>query len=237
MHNAKEIKESLIEIGNEEKAKNLRWFFKTGKGQYGEGDLFLGITVPENRMIAKHYMDTPLEELELLIADPYHEVRFCALLILVEQFKKQKAQRERIVEFYLSQTQYINNWDLVDLSCPAILGNYLLDKERSLLDRLIHSNLLWEQRIAIVTNWTLIRKGELDDIFRLAEVVLNHPHDLMQKATGWMLREAGKKDKERLCHFLGKYHTTMPRTTLRYAIEKLDAGERAYYMQKTKKEA
>jgi 3-methyladenine DNA glycosylase AlkD len=237
MHNAKEIKESLIEIGNEEKAKNLRWFFKTGKGQYGEGDLFLGITVPENRMIAKHYMDTPLEELELLIADPYHEVRFCALLILVEQFKKQKAQRERIVEFYLSHTQYINNWDLVDLSCPAILGNYLLDKERSLLDRLIHSNLLWEQRIAIVTNWTLIRKGELDDIFRLAEVVLNHPHDLMQKATGWMLREAGKKDKERLCHFLGKYHTTMPRTTLRYAIEKLDAGERAYYMQKTKKEA
>lgn len=237
MHNAKEIKESLIEIGNEEKAKNLRWFFKTGKGQYGEGDLFLGITVPENRMIAKHYMDTPLEELEILIADPYHEVRFCALLILVEQFKKQKAQRERIVEFYLSHTQYINNWDLVDLSCPAILGNYLLDKERSLLDRLIHSNLLWEQRIAIVTNWTLIRKGELDDIFRLAEVVLNHPHDLMQKATGWMLREAGKKDKERLCHFLGKYHTTMPRTTLRYAIEKLDAGERAYYMQKTKKEA
>lgn len=237
MHNAKEIKESLIEIGNEEKAKNLRWFFKTGKGQYGEGDLFLGITVRENRMIAKHYMDTPLEELELLIADPYHEVRFCALLILVEQFKKQKAQRERIVEFYLSHTQYINNWDLVDLSCPAILGNYLLDKERSLLDRLIHSNLLWEQRIAIVTNWTLIRKGELDDIFRLAEVVLNHPHDLMQKATGWMLREAGKKDKERLCHFLGKYHTTMPRTTLRYAIEKLDAGERAYYMQKTKKEA
>ncbi|MDD2525188.1 MAG: DNA alkylation repair protein [Bacteroidales bacterium] len=237
MHNAKEIKESLIEIGNEEKAKNLRWFFKTGKGQYGEGDLFLGITVPENRMIAKHYMDTPLEELELLIADPYHEVRFCALLILVEQFKKQKAQREQIVEFYLSHTQYINNWDLVDLSCPAILGNYLLDKERSLLDRLIHSNLLWEQRIAIVTNWTLIRKGELDDIFRLAEVVLNHPHDLMQKATGWMLREAGKKDKERLCHFLGKYHTTMPRTTLRYAIEKLDAGERAYYMQKTKKEA
>ena len=170
MHSAKQIKESLIEIGNEEKAKNLRWFFKTGKGQYGEGDLFLGITVPENRMIAKHYIDTPLEELEILIADPYHEVRFCALLILVEQFKRQKARREQIVEFYLRHTQYINNWDLVDLSCPTILGNYLLDKERALLDQLIPSNLLWEQRIAIVTNWTLIRKGELDDIFRLAEV-------------------------------------------------------------------
>lgn len=236
MHTAKQIKESLIEIGSEEKAKNLSWFFKTGKGQYGEGDLFLGITVPENRMIAKHYINTSLEELNLLISDPYHEVRFCALLILVEQFKKQKENREAIVNFYLSHTQYINNWDLVDLSCPTILGNYLLDKERTLLDQLINSNLLWEQRIAIVTNWTLIRKGELDDIFRLAEVVLYHPHDLMQKATGWMLREAGKKDKERLCDFLEKYHTTMPRTTLRYAIEKFDASERAYYMQKTSKE-
>ncbi|HEY5570686.1 MAG TPA: DNA alkylation repair protein, partial [Bacteroidales bacterium] len=171
-----------------------------------------------------------------LISDPYHEVRFCALLILVEQFKKQKENREEIVNFYINHTQYINNWDLVDLSCPSILGNYLLDKERSLLDQLISSKLLWEQRIAIVTNLTFIRKGELDDIFRLSEVVLYHPHDLMQKATGWMLREAGKKDKERLCDFLEKYHTTMPRTTLRYAIEKFDASERAYYMQKPSKE-
>lgn len=236
MHTAKQIKESLIEIGSEEKAKILSWFFKTGKGQYGEGDLFLGITVPENRMIAKHYINTSLEELNLLISDPYHEVRFCALLILVEQFKKQKENREEIVNFYLNHTQYINNWDLVDLSCPSILGNYLLDKERTLLDQLISSKLLWEQRIAIVTNLTFIRKGELDDIFRLSEVVLYHPHDLMQKATGWMLREAGKKDKERLCDFLEKYHTTMPRTTLRYAIEKFDASERAYYMQKPSKE-
>lgn len=236
MHTAKQIKESLIEIGSEEKAKILSWFFKTGKGQYGEGDLFLGITVPENRMIAKHYINTSLEELNILISDPYHEVRFCALLILVEQFKKQKENREEIVNFYLSHTQYINNWDLVDLSCPSILGHYLLDKERSLLDQLISSKLLWEQRIAIVTNLTFIRKGELDDIFRLSEVVLYHPHDLMQKATGWMLREAGKKDKERLCDFLEKYHTTMPRTSLRYAIEKFDASERAYYMQKPSKE-
>jgi len=236
MHTAKQIKESLIEIGSEEKAKILSWFFKTGKGQYGEGDLFLGITVPENRMIAKHYINTSLEELNILISDPYHEVRFCALLILVEQFKKQKENREEIVNFYINHTQYINNWDLVDLSCPSILGNYLLDKERSLLDQLISSKLLWEQRIAIVTNLTFIRKGELDDIFRLSEVVLYHPHDLMQKATGWMLREAGKKDKERLCDFLEKYHTTMPRTTLRYAIEKFDASERAYYMQKPSKE-
>lgn len=236
MHTAKQIKESLIEIGIEEKAKILSWFFKTGKGQYGEGDLFLGITVPENRMIAKHYINTSLEELNILISDPYHEVRFCALLILVEQFKKQKENREEIVNFYLNHTQYINNWDLVDLSCPLILGNYLLDKERSLLDQLISSKLLWEQRIAIVTTMTFIRKGELDDIFRLSEVALFHPHDLMQKATGWMLREAGKKDKERLCDFLEKYHTTMPRTTLRYAIEKFDASERAYYMQKPSKE-
>jgi len=236
MHTARQIKESLIEIGSEEKAKILSWFFKTGKGQYGEGDLFLGITVPENRMIARHYINTSLDELNILISDPYHEVRFCALLILVEQFKKQKEYREEIVNFYLNHTQYINNWDLVDLSCPSILGNYLLDKERSLLDKLIESKLLWEQRIAIVTTLTLIRKGDLDDIFRLAEVVLYHPHDLMQKATGWMLREAGKKDKERLCDILEKYHTTMPRTTLRYAIEKFDAGERAYYMQKPSKE-
>lgn len=213
----------------------LSRFFKTGPGQYGEGDKFLGIKVPVTRGVVKSlWRQTSFEDLEECVASEYHEIRLAALLTLVEIFshaKKDEVLRKRCVDFYLSHTAYINNWDLVDLSCYPLLGVWLLDKDRTLLYELARDGkTLWEQRIGIVSTMTFIRHGQLEDTFAIARILLSHPHDLIHKAVGWLLREAGKKDKPALEYFLRENIQSMPRTTLRYAIEKYPEEERAVYL-------
>ena len=230
-HNAEIWQNELKKIANEEKAVILRRFFKTGKGEYGEGDVFIGITVPQNREIAKTKFSLPYSAFDTMLESDIHEFRLSALLALVIKFKKQKDKRKEIVDFYLENTHACNNWDLVDLSAPYILGEYLLTNPNpALLDSLSLSSNMWEQRIAIVCTLTLIRHGMFEDTLRLAERYLPHPHPLIHKATGWMLREIGKKNIDVLRSFLDKFTPQMPRTALRYAIEKMDSVERTHYM-------
>lgn len=236
-----------------EQAVNLSRFFKTGKGQYGEGDKFLGIKVPVTREVVKQcWKETSFDDLEACIQSEYHEIRLAALLTLVQIFKHAKkretplpshcgqrpviscASQQQCIDFYLSHTQYINNWDLVDLSCYELLGIWLLDKDRSLLyDLARDGKTIWEQRIGMVSTMQFIRHGELDDTYAIADLFLAKPkplHDLLQKAVGWLLREAGKRDEQRLKDWLATRHATMPRTMLRYAIEKFTDEERKKYM-------
>ena len=217
----------------------LSRFFKTGPGQYGEGDKFLGIKVPVTReVVGTCWKEVGLSELEECITSEYHEVRLAALLALVQIFTKAKKAgkgitRQECVDFYLSHTGYINNWDLVDLSCYPLLGVWLLDKERSLLyDFARNGRTIWEQRIGIVSTMTFIRNGELDDTFAISDILLHHPHDLIHKAVGWLLREAGKRDNAALEGFLSSRAALMPRTMLRYAIEKFPDEERRRYLNK-----
>ena len=221
-----------------EQAFNLSRFFKTGKGQYGEGDKFLGIKVPLTREVVKEcWKETSFEDLETCIASEYHEMRLAALLTLVQIFKHAKKDQnlqQQCMDFYLSHTQYINNWDLVDLSCYELLGTWLLDKDRTLLYDLARSGMtIWEQRIGMVSTMTFLRHDQLDDTYAIADIFLQKPaplHDLLQKAVGWLLREAGKRDEQRLKYWLSSRYQTMPRTMLRYAIEKFTVEERQKYM-------
>lgn len=224
----------------------LSRFFKTGPGQYGEGDRFLGIKVPVTRAVVKNcWRQVTFQDLEECITSPYHELRLSALLALVEIFKRSRIQKtgkndrqeihfslkRQCVDFYLAHTQYINNWDLVDLSCYPLLGEWLLDKDRSLLYELASSGkTIWEQRIGIVSTMTFIRHGQLEDTFAIADLLLHHPHDLIHKAVGWLLREAGKRDKAALEAYLAPRFSTMPRTMLRYAIERFPEEERQTYL-------
>lgn len=227
------IIDELWLLSTDEKRNILPRFFKTGKGEYGEGDKFLGVSVPDVRKVAKNHKNAMINELTEMMQSEWHEVRLCSLLIMVEQFKKTYDEgRKRIVDFYLSVTNRINNWDLVDLSCPAIIGEYLLNRSHDLLYRLAESSLLWENRIAIVSTIIFIRYGQLDDTFNLSTKMMNHPHDLMHKAIGWMLREAGKRDESRLYNYVKTYRLEMPRTMLRYAIEKFDRNVRAELMKR-----
>ena len=220
----------LRKCSTEEKREILPRFFKTGKGEYGEGDRFIGVVVPDTRKVAKLHKDASYEVLEALLESEWHEVRLCALVILTEMFRKEP---EAVVEFYLRHTEGINNWDLVDLSAPYILGAYLVDKEdRKILYRLSESANMWEQRISIVSTLMLIRHGQFADTMNLAEHFLYAKHDLMQKATGWMLREVGKRDEALLTAFLERHKSTMPRTMLRYAIEKFSPEQRRYFMRR-----
>jgi 3-methyladenine DNA glycosylase AlkD len=221
--------------------EGLSRFFKTGPGQYGEGDKFLGIKVPVTREVVKAcWRETSLQDLEECIASAYHEVRLAALLALVEIFAHAKRfparpgiSQQDCVDFYLAHTDRINNWDLVDLSCYPLLGVWLLDKDRQLLyDLARNGKTLWEQRIGIVSTMTFIRHGQLMDTFAIADILLNHPHDLIHKAVGWLLREAGKRDKEALVKYLEPRYREMPRTMLRYAIEKFPEAERQQYLKK-----
>lgn len=224
----------LLSMANPEKALFLQRFFKTGPGQYAEGDIFLGLIVPLTRSIAKANTQTPLAELQVLMNSEYHEARLCALLIIVEQFKKASpAEREVLYDFYLKNARRINNWDLVDVTCPHVVGAYLLDKDRSRLYELAASDNLWEQRIAMVSTVTFIRHREYTDTLALAEQLITHTHDLMHKAVGWMLREVGKKDRDTLTDFLEAYATRLPRTSLRYAIEHYPEEQRQYFLKKT----
>nr|WP_208293490.1 DNA alkylation repair protein [Zophobihabitans entericus] len=218
----------LTRLSDPEKKIQLPRFFKTGKGEYGEGDLFLGVVVPDIRKTAKKYLSLTLAEVTQLLASPYHEIRLCALLILVEQYKKaDSAYRQIIYDFYLAHTQHINNWDLVDLSCRFIVGEHLKDsRERSILYRLSKSINLWERRIAVVSCYTFIKNNDFTDIITLSSQLLSDKHDLMHKATGWMLREMGKCNKDELIHFLNQHYKDMPRTMLRYSIEKLTPEEK-----------
>jgi len=213
----------------------LSRFFKTGAGEYGEGDRFLGIKVPVTRSVVRDcWKQTSFSELELCIDNEYHEVRLAALLTLVEIFshaKRNPVLQERCVDFYLGHTERINNWDLVDLSCYHLLGTWLLDKDRGLLYELAQNGkTIWEQRIGIVSTMTFVRHGQVDDTFAIADILLHHRHDLIQKATGWLLREAGKRDFDRLCAFLDHRHRVMPRTMLRYAIERFPEELRRHYL-------
>ena len=219
--------------------EGLSRFFKTGKGQYGEGDQFLGIKVPVTREVVKQcWQRTSFEDLETCIASEYHEMRLAALLTLVQIFKHAKKDivlQQQCIDFYLSHTVFINNWDLVDLSCYELLGSWLLDKGRTLLyDLARNGKTIWEQRIGMVSTMQFIRHGQLDDTYALAEIFLKKPrplHDLLQKAVGWLLREAGKRDEQRLKDWLVTHYSTMPRTMLRYAIEKFTEEERKKFME------
>ena len=212
----------------------LSRFFKTGPGQYGEGDKFLGIKVPVTREVVKAcWKETTWEDLEECVTSEYHEVRLAALLTLVELFKHNKKQQKDYIDFYLNHTAYINNWDLVDLSCYPLLGVWLLDKDRSILyDLARNGKTIWEQRIGMVSTMTFIRNGQIDDTFAIADILLHHPHDLIHKAVGWLLREAGKRDKDALINYLKPRCKEMPRTMLRYAIEKFPEAERNLYLQR-----
>lgn len=230
---AADIQRELETYADPVKREYLPRFFKTGKGEYGEGDKFLGVVVPNTRTVAKQHKDAPFAVMAELLQSQWHECRLCALLMLVERFKKSgEKERKFIYDFYLSQTARINNWDLVDLSAPGIVGEYLKDKSRDDLYRLADGALLWEQRIAVVSTYTLIKNGDFTDILALSERLLHHPHDLMRKAVGWMLREMGKRDKDLLVQFLEKHSKVMPRTMLRYAIEKFPEEERKEFMKR-----
>lgn len=216
-----------------EKIKILSSFFKTGKGEYGEGDIFIGVTVPDNRAIAKKYSNLPLDAIERMLTHEIHEFRLSGLLALVERFKKAKSTdaRREIADFYVSHGTNANNWDLVDLSAPYILGAFHLESpDSSLLDTLSRSDNIWLQRIAIVSTLMAIRHNRFSDTLHLAQRYLPHPHPLIHKATGWMLREIGKRDEAVLLGFLDEFATSMPRTALRYAIERLTPETRNHYM-------
>ena len=225
------IKKELKFLGSKKCAINSARFFKTGVGEYGEGDIFLGITVPVQRGVAKKYIETNLNEVEELLKSEIHEHRLVALLILVEQYKKGiELVRGNIYNLYLKNTAWVNNWDLVDLSAHKIVGEYLLDKPRKVLYKLAKSKLLWDRRIAMVSTLTFIRNNDFKDVIKLAEVLLKDKQDLMHKAVGWMLREMGKKDKKLLIKFLNRHTLEMPRTMLRYSIERLEEKKRLYYL-------
>lgn len=222
----------LQSLKNPAKAAFFPKFFKTGKGQYGEGDVFLGITVPQIRSVTRKHRDLPLQEIEHLLSNAYHEARLLGLLILVDQFEHGDPKgQKKIVAFYLSHLTGVNNWDLVDSSAAQILGTHLLETgDTRLLLKLAKSKSLWEQRIAIVATYAFIRARNYDPTIDIATILLHHPHDLIHKAVGWMLREMGKRDEDRLRAFLNAHAPQMPRTMLRYAIEKFDAQTRAGYL-------
>ena len=221
------ILDELAALGNEEKRRVLSGFFKTGEGQYGYGDKFLGIPVPLTRTVAKRHKAAPLSVAVGLLQAEWHEARLCGLLIMVEKMKKARGEEAKLLfDTYLANTARVNNWDLVDLSAPQVVGVFLKDKPHDILYELADSPLLWDNRIAIVSTYAFIKDGRLDDTFTLAVRLMGHKHELMHKAVGWMLREAGKRDFARLRDFVYEYYAQMPRTMLRYAIEKFPEDER-----------
>lgn len=224
----------LAQAANAKKASVLARFFKSGPGEYAEGDQFVGVTVPQQRLVAKRWSSrAKLTDISELLASPVHEHRLTGLLILTYQYPKASTdQQSKIVQFYLKQTKTVNNWDLVDSSAHQLLGEYLLThpQELRLLDTLASSDSLWENRIAMIASYAFIKQGQFDVTIRLATRFLHHPHDLMHKAVGWMLREVGKKELSVLKAFLEQHRHTMPRTMLRYAIERLTPNEKEYYL-------
>jgi 3-methyladenine DNA glycosylase AlkD len=226
----------LNKLKNPKKAKILQRFFKTGRREYGEGDIFLGIVVPKQREVAKKYTNASLNDLQKLLSSKIHEYRLVALLILVQKYKsadaKALAERKAIINFYLKNTKNINNWDLVDLTAEKILGEYFLNKDRKILYKLVRSENVWERRIAILTTFQFIKSNQFEDTLRISEILLTDKHDLIHKAVGWMLREVGKRNLRVEEKFLKKYYRQMPRTMLRYAIEKFPEGKRQLFLRR-----
>ncbi len=230
----KKVKLEIKKQSNKELAKLLQRFFKTGPGEYGEGDKFAGIKVPVSRKIAINNSDLTLEEVKQLLVSEIHEERLIALLILVHQFKKgDEAQKEKIFKFYIRNTKYINNWDLVDLSAPQIVGAFIVDKEKDILFKFAHSKNLWQKRIAVLSTFSFIKINRFNEALNISEILLNDNHDLIHKAVGWMLREIGKRNLKVEEDFLKKYYKQMPRTMLRYAIEKFPEKKRQQYLKGT----
>jgi 3-methyladenine DNA glycosylase AlkD len=231
-----DIRKCLQTLANPEKAEFLKRFFKTAPGQYGHGDIFLGITVPEQRKVAKEFIKLPLAEVIHLLDSKIHEERLTALIILTCQYSKAKdLEKEKIVKAYLKNLKFVNNWDLVDSSAHQILGEWLLDKDRSVLYKLAKSKNMWERRVSILSTFAFICHGEHKDTFAIAEILLKDQEDLMHKAIGWMLREVGKRvSMDKLRSFLKQHATVLPRTALRYSIEHLDPEERKKWMGKRK---
>ena len=229
-----QLKKELKEKSNSKQAKILQRFFKTGKGEYGEGDIFLGIKVPIQRSIAKKYTNLPLNQLQNLLNSKVHEYRLIALVILMDKYKKEN--KEKIYNFYIKNLKNINNWDLVDISCPNIVGAYLYTQPREVtkktLQQLAISDNLWKRRVAIVSTFYFIRQNRFVESIGIAQMLKNDKHDLIHKAIGWMLREIGKRNQEVEERFLRKYYKTMPRTMLRSAIEKFSKERKEFYMKK-----
>lgn len=228
-----ELKKELRSLADPHRVAVLQGFFKTGPGEYGEGDIFLGITVPVLRSVVKRYRDLPLVDVLDFLQSPIHEHRMVALIILVEKFKRgNNIEKAQIYQAYLDNTKWINNWDLVDVTCHKIVGEYLIDKDRGILYEMAQLDDLWKKRIAVVSTAAFIRNDDFYDILKISEILVNDEHDLIQKAVGWMLREVGKRDRAVEEIFLKKYYQTMPRTMLRYAIERFPEDERQFYLGK-----
>lgn len=227
------VEKELEKLKSPKKAKVLSGFFKTGKGEYGQGDIFLGIPVPKQRQVAKKYINLGLEELQKLLSNKIHEHRLTSLLILVDKYKRaDEGLKKKLFNFYLKNAKNINNWDLVDLSAPNIIGDFLLNKDKLILYKLAKSKNLWEKRIAILATYAFIKKSQLGDTLKISEILLRDNHDLIHKAVGWMLREVGKRNQELEEQFLKKRYQKMPRTMLRYAIERFSEEKRKFYLRK-----
>lgn len=227
------IKKELKKSSNKEKAAILQRFFKTGPGEYAEGDIFIGLKVPEIRSVVDKNLDVSLTEVKKLLKSKIHEERLAALLILVGKFEKGSDKKELIYNIYIRNTKFINNWDLVDLSAYKIVGSFLQDKDRSILYKLALSPSLWERRIAIISTFQYIKNNDFDDALHISKKLLGDQNDLIHKAVGWMLREIGKRNIVSEEKFLKKYYKIMPRTMLRYAIEKFPEAKRIAYLKGT----
>ena len=228
----KELRKKIKLLGSPDVSKTMQWFFKTGKGEYGEGDVFVGLKVPTQRKLAGEFRDLSLSDLKILLSSTVHEERLISLLILVDKYGRGDEQaKEEIFSFYLKNRRGINNWDLVDLSAPKIIGKHLLKKDKSLLFKFALSKNLWERRIAVLSTYEFIRNNDFAVTLQLSEILLQDKHDLIHKAVGWMLREIGKIDLVTEENFLKLRYKKMPRTMLRYAIEKFPETKRKKYLQ------
>jgi 3-methyladenine DNA glycosylase AlkD len=235
---ANDFIKKLRASASEKARKSLSRYFKTGKGEYGEGDKFIGVRSSKVFKFAQEFIEMPPGEIEKMLKNPIHEVRAAALSVMSRQARRKKTpetRRRELFELYLKQHKHINNWDLVDVSCVYVVGGYLFDKSRRMLYRLAKSKNLWERRTAIVSTGYFVKQGELDDTYKIAEMLLNDKEDLIHKATGWLLRYAGDRNHQNLTRFLDKHASTMPRTALRYALEHFDKKEREHYMGLKKK--
>ena len=229
--NLKELKKTIRANADKDHAKTMQWFFKTGKGEYGEGDKFVGIKVPVQRKIAKQFSKLNLEDLQILLDSKIHEERLISLLILVAKYDKaDEKERENIYAFYKKNSKKINNWDLVDLSAPKIIGAHLLNRDKKILYKYAYSKNLWQKRISIISTYSFIKNRDFKTTLEISDILLNDDHDLIHKAVGWMLREVGKQDMNTLEKFLKKRYNKMPRTMLRYSIEKFPEKKRKKYL-------
>ena len=225
------LKKEIHAHAHPDKAKIYARFFKTGKGQYGEGDVFIGLTVPEQRMLARKYVHLPFADIKKLLYSKYHEYRLTGLIILVYKYEKaNNPEKRQVIDFYLKHKARSNNWDLIDCVADKLLGKYLLERNASLLYKLAKSDSVWDRRIAIITTFEFIKNRRFDDTLKIAEILLKDKHDLIQKAVGWMLREMGKRDEKLLLTFLDKHYKEMPRTMLRYAVERFEPNQKAIYL-------